>query len=366
MSHKLLLTLIILLIILILFITSKENFNMLPPDSSVEMTYYKLDDLGIIDGTLSKIKDSIFERNKYWSFITPTQEFNGTIPKIQDINDKTKTKIKENNIYYKSDNKDDDKDDNIVNFTYQSNQVENSNVLRLIGSIRIKYIHTTPIDINKFLGDINITFTPKKMINEIEIENENEIKITKYVKYQKPTYYINKDDKLNKINTGAGAGAGATLNNLDEVLIIFNDNINLEINTPNISFNNPNATLERINDIEVYGKDLNSIINQLRYIDNISIILTKLIFTNMTSQLLCFGNSGTVGIDKTDFKLDTDLTQIDSQSRIWIDSFIDEEIFNSEGDSLIDIKIKLKDLIDKKNSDYFDCLNDLLVNFPDK
>ena len=348
MSHKLLLTLIILLIILILFITSKENFYMLPPDSSEKMTYYQLKDPEIIAKNLNNLKVSMFERNKYWSFITPTQEFNGTIPKIQNIDDKTKTEFKENNIYYQSDNND------IGNFNNLPEQVENSNVLRLIGSIRIKYIDTTPINGDEFLGDINITFTPKKMINEIE--NENEIKITKYVKYQKPTYYINKNDKLNKINIGAGA----TLNYEDEVLIIFNDNINLEINTPNISFNTPNATLERINYIEVYGKDLNSIINQLRYIDNISIILTKLIFTNMTSQLLCFGNSGSVGNTKCEFD-DTNLTQIDSQSRIWIDSFIDEEIFNSEGDSLIDIKIELKNLID--DSYYFDYLNDLLVNF---
>nr|QDY51670.1 hypothetical protein 1_55 [Mimiviridae sp. ChoanoV1] len=356
MSHKLLLTLIILLIILILFITSKENFNMLSPDSSEEMTYYELDDLGIIDDTLSKIKDSMFERNKYWSFITPTQEFTGIIPKIQHIDDNTKTEFKKNNIYYQSDNKEDD----IGIFTDLLDPVENPNVLRLIGSIRIKYMDTTPINgdkLNEFLGDINITFTPKKMINEIENENENEIKITKYVKYQKPTYYINKNDKLNKINIATN------LTNLDEVLIIFNDNINLEINTPNISFNNPNATLERINYIEVYGKDLNSIINQLRYIDNISIILTKLIFTNMTSQLLCFGNSGSVGNKKCEFD-DTNLTQIDSQSRIWIDSFIDEEIFNSEGQSLNDIKIELKNLIDNKNSDYFDYLSDLLDNFP--
>ena len=339
MSHKLLLTLIILLIILILFITSKENFYMLPPDSSEKMTYYQLKDPEIIAKNLNNLKVSMFERNKYWSFITPTQEFNGTIPKIQNIDDKTKTEFKENNIYYQSDNND------IGNFNNLPEQVENSNVLRLIGSIRIKYIDTTPINGDEFLGDINITFTPKKMINEIE--NENEIKITKYVKYQKPTYYyyINKDDKLNKINIGAGA----TLNYEDEVLIIFNDNINLEINTPNISFNTPNATLERINYIEVYGKDLNSIINQLRYIDNISIILTKILFINLTSKLLCFGNSGTNPTKEEDCEIDEELSQLDYQSRIWIDSF-EDEIIGEGGLSIEEVKTQLKNEIDDGKS----------------
>ena len=125
MSHKLLLTLIILLIILILFITSKENFDMLPPDSSEEMNYYQLKDPEILDTKLKNLKESMFERNKYWSFITPIQEFKGKIPKIQNIKikntkdiDITKTEIKENNIYYQSDNKDD-----IGNFTIHSDYI---------------------------------------------------------------------------------------------------------------------------------------------------------------------------------------------------------------------------------------------------
>ena len=186
--------------------------------------------------------------------------------------------------------------------------------------------------------------------------------ISSSIKVLNPRYYIfdkEEDERPKDITLDS-------LSNYSEdkdILIIFNSNIDLKINTNSVTFTNDKITeIKRINYIEIFGKEKNNILIQLRYLDKIVIVMTKYIFINMISHLLCFGNSGTKNYNKDKCKIDENLSQLDLQSRIWIDSFIENELFDSDGQSITDIKIQLKQLIDE--SDYIDYLSNLLNEFP--
>ena len=350
----LLVTLLIFFLLYFIFLKlfNKEEFQSGAPEISANgetLTQYVLQNPKIAQDMINGIKGNLKKRHKFWSFITPDQEFNGYALDISKLGGSSNDKyFVENKIYYKY--KDASTNSNTVEFDDTDGNDEDI-VVRFLGSIVINYVGESSDLLGK-IENIIIKFKPKHHLfgsKEIKTENENENEIESHIltKLKDPSLYY-KDLDTQEITELSIPLSGASKQLNGEILIVYNQNINLEIDTPSIKIEGV-SNVSKINYVECYGSTREELINSLRYLDTISITLTKLLFINLSSKLLCFGNSGTNPTPVEECEIDENLSKLDYQSRIWIDSF-EDEIIGEAGLSIEQVKKLLKQEIDANNS----------------